>query len=79
MVDWSLDGNVEEEKVKPERKTRQKFMSKNPNFSGMRKSKTLGSSINKHLLHSRKKQSSHKALAVRKVKRDSFGNVVSSR
>ena len=79
MVDWSLDANVEEEKVIPERKIRQKTRSKNPNLSGLRKSKPLGSSINKHLLHSRKKQSSHKTLAVRKVKRDSFGNIVSSR
>ena len=79
MVDWSLDGGESSFEDKPERKTRRKFRQDNSSNSKLRKSKPLVSTINQHLLHSRNKQVTHRTVSVRKVKRDSFGNVVSSR
>ena len=78
MVDWNLDSRAGNAIVKPERKIRKKTTSKIVDSSRLRKSKPLGSTINNHLFHSKKKLSSKKPLVVRKVKRDSFGNVVSS-
>ena len=79
MVDWSLEGSGSSFENKPERKTRRKFRQDNSSNSKLRKSKPLVSAINQHLLHSRNRQVTHRTVSVRKVKRDSFGNVVSSR
>jgi len=78
MVDWSIGDDTPSEIEQTTRKTRQKISTNKPRSVGLRKSKPLVSATNRHLIHSGKKQPKQRTVTVRKVKRDSVGNVLSS-
>ena len=78
MVDWSIGDGIPYVRDRSPRKPRQKISTNKPRSVGLRKSKPLVSRIDQHLLHSGKNQAKQKTLTIRKVKRDSLGNVLSS-
>ena len=78
MVDWSIGDEPRSVRKQPTRKTRQKTPTNKSRPVGLRKSKPLASRTNQHLLHSGKNQAKQKTVTIRKVKRDSVGNVLSS-
>ena len=78
MVDWNTGENTRPVRAQPTRKPRQKISTNNPRSVGLRKSKPLVLRTNQHMLHSGKKQTKQKTVTIRKVKRDSVGNVLSS-
>ena len=78
MVDWSIGDDTLPERVQLTRKPRQKISTYKPRSVGLRKSKPLVPRTDQHLLHSGKNQAKQKTVTIRKVKRDSVGNVLSS-
>ena len=79
MVDWGLGTESPVIREQPLRRNQSKKTIKKPGPLGVRKSKPLVSNTNQHLLHSGKKRPKHQTVTVRRVKRDSVGNIVSSR
>ena len=79
MVDWNLDAESPVIREQPLRRNQPKKAIKQPGPLGVRKSKPLVSNTNQHLLHSGKKRPKQQTVTVRRVKRDSVGNIVSSR
>ena len=79
MVDWNLDDVVAVKNDTPIRPKRRPNSSIQRGPFGAKKSKPLSTNHNQHIRHSGKKRQSQITVKVKKAKRDSFGNVVSSR
>ena len=79
MVDWNLDAESPVIREQSLRRNQPKKPIKKSGPLGVRKSKPLVSNTNQHLHHSGKKRPKQQTVAVRRVKRDSVGNIVSSR
>ena len=79
MVDWNLDDVVAVKNDTPIRPRRRSNASIQRGPFGAKKSKPLSTNYNQHIRHSGKKRQSQITVKVKKAKRDSFGNVVSSR
>ena len=77
MVDWSIGDDTRSAWKQPTRKPRQKTPTNRSRPVGLRKSKPLVPRTEQHLLHSGKNQTKQKTVTIRKVKRDSVGNVLS--
>ena len=78
MVDWNIGDDTLTVREQPTRKPRQKISTNKPRSIASSKSKPLVSRTNQHLLHSGKNQTKQKTVTIRKVKRDSIGNVLIS-
>ena len=78
MVDWRIDDDTRSLREQPTRKPSQKTPTNKSRPLMLRKSKPLVSRIDQHLLHIGKNQAKQKTVTIRKVKRDSLGNVLSS-
>jgi hypothetical protein len=78
MVDWNIGDDTPSVKEQPKRKPRHNNSTSKIRPVGLRKSKPLVSSSNKHLLHSGNKRYKQKTVTIRKAKRDSIGNVLTS-
>jgi hypothetical protein len=78
MVDWSIDEITTSDLPAPVRKLRQPVKPKSRGPFGIRKSKPLVEYSERHFLHSGQKKNKLPALKIRKVKRDSFGNILNS-
>ena len=77
MVDWSIGDGTHSAEKQTSRKTRQRVSTNNLRI--LEKLKPQVSATNRHLLHSGKKQPKSRTFNVKKVKRDSAGNVLNSR
>ena len=79
MVEWDLDTESPVIREQSLRRNQPKKAKKQPGPLGVRKSKPIVSNTNQHLHHLGKKRPKQQTVAVRRVKRDSVGNIVSSR
>ena len=79
MVDWNLDAESPVIREQPLRRNQPKKAIKQTGPLAVRKSKPVVSNTNQHLLHSGEKRPNQQTVAVRMGKRDSVGNIVSSR
>ena len=79
MVDWNVGTESPVDREQPLRRNQPKKTIKKLGPLGLRKSKPLVSNTNQHLLHSGKKRPNQQTVTVRMGKRDSVGNIVSSR
>ena len=78
MVDWSIGDYTNSGREQASRKPRQKISTHKPRSVGLRKSNPLVLRTNQHFTYSGKKQTKQNTVTIRKVKRDSFGNVLGS-
>ena len=79
MVDWNLNDVVAVKNNTPIRPRRRSTASLQRGPFGAKKSKPLSTNHNQYFTHSGKKRQTQMVVKVKKAKRDSFGNVVSSR